>query len=160
MAVSTSTTGVSPLPFPFALFGTPVTHASVQSNGMMQVYPSATGTPSNAWSPQFNNSSAPNGFLAPFWRDLFPASDGRIKAFTQGMPGRRVLVVDWTGFESNATAVRFQLKVFEGSSAVEFHYCLTNGVTAGVGLESLGGGAITVPTTPGTGAGVRFVPSE
>lgn len=162
-----TTSATVPLPFQFWHFGVPVTHLSVQTNGLMQLHTSASGvgmastfldigTPLPA-------TSGPNGFIAPLWVDLEPLQTGRVHAQTFGAPGFRVHVIEWRDLVRFGTTigVNFQVKLFEDSGAVEVHWCTVPPLSQipVVALENLTGTAVSQFTGPATtAAGVRFQP--
>lgn len=158
---------VFPIPSPFALFGTPVTHYGVQSNGMVQFFTSSFGTVSAAYTnAPIPDSLEPNGYVAPYWDDLFPVSgllaSVRSKVFITG--GGR-FTVEWNnlGRASTGTTTRFQAKFFS-SGVFEFHYCTlqaTNmtGAGATIGAENLAGTFGTEHTAGiSTSSALRFTP--
>lgn len=146
-----SASAVAALPFTASFFGQPVARWAVTSNGLLQLFPE-TGTATV--STEYSNSSlpsvsAPNGFLAAFWDDLLTVTGTGVRTATLGtMPARR-FVVQWTDFNVGGSDVRLtmQAKVFEGSNALEIHYCSVmpasntraSGNSATIGAESLAG---------------------
>jgi hypothetical protein len=155
-----SASPVMPLPVPFPFFGSLVTHAGVQSNGMVQLFTSSSGTVSTSYTnTSIPSTGAPDGFAAPLWNDLFPDSTSaiRMRAFTTG--GAR-LTVNWLNVAGPST--EFQAKFF-ATGVIEFHYCSMAGVatsSATAGVESLSGFSGTPGTfsTTLTGSGMRFTP--
>jgi hypothetical protein len=155
-----SASPVMPLPVPFPFFGSLVTHAGVQSNGMVQLFTSSSGTVSTSYmNTSIPSTSAPDGFAAPLWNDLFPdgTSAIRMRAFTAG--GAR-LTVNWLNVAGPNT--EFQAKFFT-TGVIEFHYCSMAGVatsSATAGVESLSGFSGTEGTfsTTLSGSGMRFTP--
>ncbi|MFO0603904.1 MAG: hypothetical protein U0324_12060 [Polyangiales bacterium] len=144
-------TDVMPLPFNVAYFGAAATHYSVSSNGYLQLWPSAAGeaaiTERNV---AFPTVGEPDGTVAPFWDDLIPFDETTdVRVATLGTSPRRRFVVQWTRWQvvgDTASDLTFQAKLFEGTNAVEFHYCtitpartLPLGAAASIGLESLDG---------------------
>jgi hypothetical protein len=162
------TTPLRVLPFPFSFFGSPMTHFSAQSNGMVQFHANAGGIPSSDYNNQSIPSLAvPNGYAAPFWDDLLSTSGSVVRNRVFGTTPNRFSVVEWVN--QLGVSTRFQLKFFETSNVIEFHYCDMGTVltkansTATVGLESLNGldGVNTSFNTHGTtwtGTGWRYTP--
>ncbi|MCB9622424.1 MAG: hypothetical protein H6723_03685 [Sandaracinus sp.] len=119
-----SVSTVQALPIAFDFFGAPVLGFTVTSNGFMQLMPAVSGTGStstgNATVP---SSGGPNGFIAPFWDDLEPASGGAGATFlVDGAMGSRRMVVEWTNwqaYDDASGALTFQAHLFEGTNAIE-----------------------------------------
>lgn len=141
-------------------FGTAVTHASVQSNGMVQFYTSATGTPSDSYmNTTIPSTVEPNGFAAPLWDDLYRnvTAASAVSVLTVSTAPVHY-TVSWT--DGRGAGTEIQAKFFQ-SGVIEFHYCNLGATTptATVGLENLAGTAgVTWTGTPATGSGVRFTP--
>jgi hypothetical protein len=176
------TSPLTPLPISFRSFGVPVTNFSVCSNGFLQLWPSSAGTPSSDNGPVdlLTILSNPPGIVAPFWDDLMsPATGSYVQYTTLGTGSSRHFVVEWFGtafYSANgATTDRltFQVKLFETSGAVEFHYCTLTGTT---GAERGSGASIGLgdpwttaparavshsfmtPNAVSAGSGIRFTP--
>lgn len=124
-----------PAGFAFPFFSDPMnvpTHFSVSTNGIAQLYTSAMGTGSTSSANAFlPNASSPAGLLSVFWDDLeiapadAPGADIRF-ALIGSAPSRR-LVIEWINasqwLDSPDTSLRFQIKLFETSGTIEYHYC-------------------------------------
>ena len=156
-----------PLPFGFWLFGVPVTHFSVQTNGFMQLHESAAGLGTastySSVTTSLPSSAGPNGFIAGLWADLEPLPTGRVAAQTLGQNGHRVHVVEWKDLVRFATTTRvgLQVKLFEDTGIIEVHWCEAPMLssTPVVALENLTGTAGSrFVGIPSTGSGVRFTP--
>jgi hypothetical protein len=155
-----TTTGLLDLPFPFIFYGERQLEYSVSSNGLVQLWPSLMGSPSTS----FNNVAIPtpdppNRFIAAFWDDLFPlpASMGMpassVLTRTLGTAPNRRFVIQWTNYsiyDDQRARLTFQAKLFEGSNAIELHYCTltpgmqpnrASGESATIGIESPDGRA-------------------
>ena len=139
----------------FTFYGERQLEYSVSSNGLLQLWPTLVGMPSaNLNNVGIPNAEAPNRFIAAFWDDLFPlpaamgmpASSVLTRSFGTA-PARR-FVVQWTNFavyDDQTARLTLQAKLFEGSNAIELHYCtltpgrMANRVTgesATIGIES------------------------
>lgn len=128
-----STTAIAMLPFTFQFFAAPQTHWSMNSNGLLQLYPNAMGSTSTAYiNTAIASQSTPNGFIAAFWDDLriVTAPDGgtgtSARYATLGTGSSRRFVAQWTDFTfASPSTVRltFQVKLFETTNVIEMHYC-------------------------------------
>ncbi|MDP1922212.1 MAG: hypothetical protein Q8L14_38595 [Myxococcales bacterium] len=163
-----STSPVTALPLAFSFFGTPVTHFAATTNGNVQFFAAATGTVSSQWTnAAIPTAAVPNGFAAPFWDDLHIPNNGGTPAIRYEVTGtapNQVLTVEWfdiaiaTGGGGGAPnagtrteRLNFQVKLFETTNVVEFHYCslvagtgsalAVSGSGATVGLENSAGTA-------------------
>ncbi|HJL15422.1 MAG TPA: DUF4215 domain-containing protein [Sandaracinaceae bacterium LLY-WYZ-13_1] len=144
---------VTPLPFSFSFQGEAVTHFSVTSNGFVQLYTSASGTVSTAYSNDpIPDTAAPDLMAAVFWDDLRPNTGADVRTLTTGSAGSQVFVVEWNDFDtysSDDDVLRFQLQVDEATGAVEYHYCSMEngggssdrytGASATIGIENAAG---------------------
>ncbi|MCA2977095.1 MAG: hypothetical protein INH41_24880 [Myxococcaceae bacterium] len=173
-----------PSGFAFSFFGAPVTSFSVTSNGIMQVYPGATGTPTTTGTnTSIPSTGTPNGYIAPFWDDLnsltgaMPPTSVSYAAF--GTAPNRRFTVQWQNFtvyQGASEALTFQAQLNETSNVIEFHYCTmtpgagqasidrTSGSSATVGLEDLTGGSgvqssFNTVNSVSTMNAVRFTPA-
>lgn len=146
--------GVLALPFTFEYFHSPVTHASVCSNGFAQLWPTATGTPqSSASNGSFPTSSTPNNMVAPLWDDLTSVGGSTVKTLTTGTTPNRVFTIEWGQFTyfggTQLERLTFQIQLRETLNTVEYHYCQLalnggdaerlSGRYASVGLEDATG---------------------
>lgn len=175
-------TGLLDLPFPVTFYGQRELEYSVSTNGLVQLWPTLMGTASNSFNNvAIPNAEAPNGYIAAFWDDLFPV------AATMGMPASSVLtrtlgaapnrrfVIQWANFsvfDDQRARMTMQVKLFEGSNAIEVHYCaltpgmMTNRITgesATVGVESPDGRSgrqhsFNRAMSVNTMMGIRFAP--
>jgi hypothetical protein len=172
-----STGTAIPLPFPFSLFGEPATHWGANTNGLMQLFSSATATATTAYSNTDLNASSASipGGLAIFWDDLEVDAVERpgavVRHATLGAAPNRRFVLEWFNvgpLGGGTDTMRFQIKLSEGSNIAEYHYCSMVGSTratgdsASIGLQNLGasrsvGVSFNMPTAT-TGRLIRFVP--
>jgi len=136
-------------PIPFSLFGSNFTSLFVGTNGF--IYASAGS------SRGFGNSTLPTNSagaaLYPFWDDL--QANTAVNASTgvywrqDGVAPNRVVTIEWyqIGHFSHIAGqeITFQVRLFEGSNVIEFHYLDVNfggshagydqGLSATVGME-------------------------
>lgn len=168
---------VTPLPFAFTFFGEPMTHFAAVTNGYLQVSPNASLMPTVESNPvEMPWSAAPNGVIAPLWCDLTQPPMGNASLSTQvfGLTPNRHFTTEWKNLtfflgEQN-NRVTFQAKLFEGTNAIEFHYCTLDangemtqfeqGQGAVVGIEGSDGGVSVeysaFEAVLRTDAGIRF----
>jgi hypothetical protein len=137
------------LAIPFTHFGTAMTSFSASSNGLMQLFAAASGTVTTTGI----NTALPGttaNLIAPYWDDFVGASSSILSTTTVGTAPNRTQVIQWrdVGFYIGSTTVpstdrmTFQVKLFETTNVVEFHYCtLTVGSE---GAARLGGASATV----------------
>jgi len=170
-----SVTPLGDLPFPFRLFGDTTTRFVASSNGNLQLFADIGASPSSSGvNVPLPSTELPNGLVAPFWDDFTADAMGFVRVATFGLSGSRRFVVEWRNWRFAAepgAALNFQVKLFEGSNVVEFHYCpsstvgseRTIGSSATLGLENLAGtaGALVSLDWPGNtrpGNGWRLTP--
>jgi hypothetical protein len=128
----------------------------VTSNGFAQLHTSAAGTANSAFQNQaLPNVMLPNGTVALMWTDLVPGSmASNIRVLTSGIAPSRNFTVQWNDFAflqggTGPERMTFQLKLFETTNVLEFHYCamqlnggnidrLTGGIST-IGVENLNG---------------------
>ena len=131
------------IPFSFSYDSTPYTAVYVSSNGYVSFNATATAT-------SYNNALAGGSIatdkplVAPFWDDLV-GTGGSASYLTTGTAPNRVFTVEWLNFyrygTTNGPQLSMQVKLYEGSNAVQFVYrreanafSSTNG--ASIGLAS------------------------
>jgi len=140
-----------PIGFTFNYLGTPYTTISVNSNGFAS-FTALTGVGSTWVNSNLATATAPNIILAPWWDDLLIDTtllNGRILYQTTGTPGSQVMTIQWTDMPSYTTAtqkINFQIKLYEGTNVIEFHYgnilagAPSTSESASIGIEGgLGG---------------------
>ncbi len=164
---------IAALPFAFSYFGDAVTHYSVTSNGYVQLWPSAAGTPSTSYgNGPIPGPFDPRGMVAPFWDDLNTVTATTLRSRVIGTTPNRRLVVEWNGwtpYGMPSDSLRFQIWLRETSSQIELHYCSLTGSSrvtgdsATIGAEDLSGTRavqISVNTAGAvmTGSGWRLTP--
>lgn len=163
------------MPFAFSYFGVAATHWSASTNGIAQLWPSASGRPSSVYSNVvIPDVSAPEGMVAAFWDDLVVDAPALVRAQTVGTAPARRHIIEWNGAQTIdlSADLRFQIKFFEGSNIIEFHYCTMtdldmsdrySGDSATIGIQDFTGSQATQVSsdtagTTGTGVYIRFTP--
>ena len=145
------------LGFTFVYQGVPQTAVGVADNGYL-AFNVSTGD--NAHVPPADPSlvmaAEPiKAVIMPFWYDMAPAVAGEIYYDTFGNPGSRVFVVEYRGVASSTphdSGATFQVRLFETSNAIEFHYMdVTFGNAGDLGAEA------TVGLRANGGPGPRFL---
>ena len=134
------------LPFAVTFFGQRMLEYSASTNGLLQLFPVIAGAPPSS---SFDNAAiptraAPNGFIAALWDDLVAVAGSRVVTRTLGATPDRRFVIQWTQFAfygDDRARLTFQAKLFEGSGAIEVHYCA---LTAGMDAPRAAGGSATV----------------
>jgi subtilisin family serine protease len=135
-----------PLPFAFTFYRSSFSSVKVSTNGYL-VFGSGDATAfSNRDIP---DSTAPNGYAAPYWDDLNPAAGGSIWYRTFGSAPNRKFVVAWIDVPqwSSPSGVTFEAVLEEGTNDVVYQYRDLNhaepahdyGASATVGVENLDG---------------------
>ena len=167
-----ATTPITALPFTITYFGEAMTHYSTNTNGIAQLWPSSSGTPSGAWSNvAMPSTSTPNSVVAPFWDDLYLGSSFDIRTQTVGSSGSQVFVIEWLDAlpGSSGSSVTFQAHLYETTNVIEFHYCdvstgsRESGDSATIGIESsTGSSGVTISHNSAgavaTGTAYRLTP--
>jgi hypothetical protein len=130
------------LPFTFYFAGFAATSAHVTTNGWLSLNGSGTTASNNTY---LFTSTAPNVTLAPWFDDLRDDGTSAITYKTEGTTPDRVFTVEWSRIRSysGSTYVRisFQVKLYETSNIIEFHYGTVESGThsasesASIGLE-------------------------
>lgn len=130
------------MPFAFSLFGASAPYWSTSTNGVVELWPSSAGSPTD----EYDNEELPStvfsaGALAPFWDDLYLQSSTTIRYGVVGDTPTRRFIVDWDNIDtySEEQSLHFQAKLFETSNVIEFHYCSMT--TTGTSLRHTGSSA-------------------
>ena len=147
-------TASTAMPFAFRFYDTAITHFAVSANGFVQLLISSTSTVTQSYTPLVIPSiQAPNGFIAPLWDDLIGHGTGSmIRQEVFGSSPNRRLVVEWADLAfllGTSQYVTFQAKLFEGTNAIEFHYCMLSAGTGTGGLEQGSLGTVGVESLDG-----------
>jgi hypothetical protein len=133
-----------PIGFSFNYLGNNYSNITVSTNGWASF---ATGlTSSTASNAELYSSFAPALALAPWWDDL--ASDSIVYR-TTGTPGSLVFTIQWNSkaYWSATQRIVYQVKLFEGSNIIEFHYgsvipgSSATAESASIGIKNAAGGA-------------------
>jgi hypothetical protein len=151
--------------FTFNYLGTDYTRIRICTNGWIILLNGTSTVTSNANIRLFNTNT-PNVTLAPWWDDLNDDATSVISYKTEGTAPYRVFTAEWKNvltYSSGATErISFQVKLFETSNIIEFHYGDiipgTNNASesASIGIEDASGGSghFIEATTGSTTTGV------
>jgi hypothetical protein len=128
--------------FDFSYLGVNYSQARINTNGWLSFNLSGTDASSPENTLLFN-TDAPTTILAPWWDDLKTDGATTIKYQTLGTTPNRVFTVEWKNilsYSSVATSrLNFQVKLYESSNIIEFHYGSTvNGSHNGNESASIG----------------------
>ena len=136
--------------FPFTLYNTTSADMTVGNNGAIRL--GVLGAQIFAGNTSLT-ADAGNNLISPFWDDL-DTETGDVYHETQGAAPNRVLIIQWEERPhfNGIGAVSLQLKLFETSNVIEFHYedvqfedpAFDFGASATVGI---GGDAANVETS-------------
>jgi len=147
------TLGTGTIPFNFTFDNVAYTEFKISTNGFLTfgaTAPSATGS-TTGYTP-ISASTAYAGAISPLGRNLnayffagTPAQTGEIRYQTLGTSPNRIFVVQWKNFKTFNTSgttfgpvLNFQIRLFEGSNAIEMVYNCSGAFvssTAQVGLR-------------------------
>ena len=131
--------------FQFPFYGQNHTSAYISSNGFL-AFGSSAGANAFANAP-IPSAAAPNGFVAPFWDDLFPGATGSVHAGVAGSSGSRVLHVEWFNVPhfslSGSGTATFEVALYEATGEIRFQWLDTDlgnaawnlGASATAGVE-------------------------
>lgn len=110
-----------PIGFSFNFGGTSYTNFRVNSNGLFS-FGAGNSTATNALT---STTAGVRPGIAPLWDDLQCSSSG-VTYQVSGASPNRVLTVEWLNMEwnwsSSQSVISFQVKLYEGSNAVELVY--------------------------------------
>ena len=106
--------------FPFTLYGLTSDEMTIGNNGAIRFEDS--GSSVNSTNGPIENDGD-NNLIAPFWDDI-DSDTGDVYHETQGSAPNRVFIVQWHDrpHYSNTGSTTFQLKLFETTNVIEFHY--------------------------------------
>jgi PKD repeat protein len=158
-----------PIGFDFRYMGNTCTQAHLTTNGYVSLQLDAGSRRENE---RLFNNSVPNMTFAPWWDDLKTDNIGLIKYKTEGDSPNRSFTVEWSRilshYNNSTTRISFQLKLFETSGVIEYHYgTKEEGMhntheSASIGLEdAIGGtGHFIEATTGSTTVGISDLKSQ
>ncbi len=138
------------------------TQVHICTNGWISLNLSGGGNTQNT---NLFASSDPNTSIAPWWDDI-NATGGAVYYKTEGTAPNQVFIVEWNSvltYWNGATArLNFQLKLYETTNVIEFHYGNVESGThsgsesASIGIENATGGSgnFIEATTGSTTTGV------
>ncbi len=140
-------TAVVNIGFTFNYLGVNYTQARINTNGWIALNQTGTLGYDNV---ALFTSGEPNTTLAPWWDDLADDNSSYLYYKTEGSAPGRVFTVEWNNIQSYYTVatarLNFQVKLFEGSNRIEFHYGTVVSGThsssegASIGIEDATGG--------------------
>jgi hypothetical protein len=143
-------TNITNIGFSFNYCGINYTRARLCTNGWLMMA-TANSTLTSNLNPRLFNTSTPNLTLAPWWDDLNADGSSLVSYKTEGTSPYRVFTAEWKNvltFSTGATErISFQVKLFETTNIIEFHYGnVTSGTnsaseSASIGIEDATGGS-------------------
>lgn len=134
-----------PIGFTFNYLGTNYTTMGVSTNGWASFVGALAGASQNG-NTNLYLTTGPNLSVGPWWDDLWSDS---IVYRTTGTPGSQVFTIQWnsiTYFTGATQRISFQLKLYEGTNVIEFHYgtvvpgTVSASESASIGIEGATGG--------------------
>jgi PKD repeat protein len=149
--------------FTFNYCGVSYTNARFCTNGWLTLNQSGVLSYEN---PSLFTATAPNTTLAPWWDDLEDDVNSTLRYKTTGTTPSRVFTAEWDSvltYSSYATArISFQVKLFESTNVIEFHYgnietgTPSSNESASIGIEDATGGSghFVEATTGSTTTGI------
>ena len=112
------------LTFPFVFYGTEHAEIDVHANGTLSFGAAGAATHNHDCADLSPNLAAPA--ILPYWTDLNPADSDAVGVYvwTGGEAPNRIFVVEWYAipFFGVEGAITFEVKLFEGTNNIEFHY--------------------------------------
>lgn len=164
--------GPMPLPIAFRYFGDAMTSWTPGFDGTLRLWVGAPGGVTSSMAPaELPSTLVPSRTIAPFW-DRFRADSATPMSWRVVDGPTRHLAVTWPSFPffDVDERVTFQVKLFEASGVIEFHYCdvrgatRANGLTASIGLQSVigleGVGVSFRSASVDATTAFRFTPAE
>lgn len=129
-----------PIGFSFNYAGGTYTQAYISTNGFLTFGSVGMNSASNG---NLFTTSTPNSTIAPWWDDLKADGSSSISYKTEGTAPDRVFTAEWKSvltYTSSATSrITFQLKLFESTHLIEFHYgSVSSGTHSGSASASIG----------------------
>ncbi len=151
------------LGFTFNYYGTDYTQVQICTNGWLAFDLNPSTTPDNTL---VYSATTPNNILAPWFDDLNDDNTGSVNYKMDGTAPYRVFTAEWkqiNTYKSKPGArINFQVKLFETTNIIEFHYGGLTGTghdaaeTASIGIEDAigGSGHFMEATTGSTTTGI------
>ena len=136
-----------PIGFTFNYLGTPYTTLDVNTNGGMAL--GASGLAGSAANANMFLTGTPSAAITAWWDDMTVDVGGGIYYQLAGTVGSQVMTVEWSClsyYTGSTQRLRFQVKLYEGTNVIEFHYgTVTPGTvsvseSATIGCKSTTGG--------------------
>lgn len=137
-----SITGPLELGFPFLFYGQVYTRLYISSNGFVTFLPDQPAAPSPAAIPTANG---PNAIIAAYWADLNPTISeltlsglitGAVYYEVVGTSPNRIAIFQYSDVKHSGSNLldgdgsTFQIKLFEGTNAIEIHYQSTGTINS------------------------------
>ncbi len=148
--------GTFNLPFDFEYDGFVYNQAQVSTNGWLEFGIGTAGTLRGVSTPtQIGNIGAnengrlastdrPNKALGPWWEDLNTDPSGVVGYKVEGSSPNRVVIVQWKDMlaywdaSSTTTRVNLQIRLYEASNQIEYHYGpVVQGTFSGGGIGAM-----------------------
>jgi len=158
-----------PIGFTFNYIGTNYTQARLSTNGWLSL--NLTGG-LGYQNPSLFDNTIPNATIGPWWDDLIDDATSVVSYKTEGAAPNHVYTTEWlqapTYYTGATSRFTFQLKLYETSNLIEFHYgSLAAGAhsaseSASIGIEDVTGGSghFIEATTGSTISGVTNLVSS
>jgi hypothetical protein len=152
-----------PIGFTFNFAGTVYSTLRLSTNGWASL--NLTGSLGYTNTDLFT-STAPNASLTAWWDDLSDDGTSVVSYKTEGAAPNRIFTAEWkrvlTYYSSATARISFQLKLYESTNVIEFHYGNVESGThnaaesASIGIEDATGGSghFMEATTGSTTTGV------
>ncbi|MBL8935664.1 MAG: hypothetical protein JNM69_14000 [Archangium sp.] len=128
-----------PLSFDVRFFGDQIDSLKASARGYLETgRGSSTSSGVNLSIP---TTGALYDVIAPYWDDLKPLAGATLSTNLVGTAPQRARVFQWSNLRTNQGSnnqLRFQVKLFESDSAIEFHYCELTGAAASGDSATIG----------------------
>lgn len=157
------------LGFSFSYCGSSYSTVTLSTNGWIAFVPASVSGYDNSY---LFSTTTPNGAVTAWWDDLIDDGTSYVYYKTEGTTPNRVFTAEWNRlltYYTTATArVTFQVKLYETSNKIEFHYGTAESGThhssegASIGIEDATGGSnhFKEATTGSTTTGVTSLVSS
>lgn len=159
------------LPFPFIFYGQTYNTVHAYTNGLLSFSP----PPGTLLGPLRQPSVVPSpgnlvhNFIGVMWHDLTAQPNGVIRSRVTGTAGSRVMEIqyeDFVGFSASAAQVNFQVRLYEGTNAVQIQFGPNsgwnpqNGGTTAIENATGNDGINLMSMSPTCGAACACLPSR